>query len=165
MANRTRAVATAIVILASGLATAAEPTVGDLSQVQGETVLLKAKAARAAAQAELDARQKAAGNVSVEAEAPAPVVTSVEGEGERLHAAFLYGSGAVATGTVGDRLPGGFVVESISVDRVALRRGKTLVMAAFSASTLPSMRPSMPNIPATSPGGFTPYMPPPPLAR
>src|SRR5260364_349544 len=102
---RTRTALIAL-LCAAGL-THAEGTVGDLSNIQSDTLLLKAKAERAAAQSELYARS------SVEGEGAAPVVKAAK---------------------PGDTILGGFKVMSVGVDKVELSKGRQRLTVGFAAT-------------------------------
>src|SRR5260363_351233 len=106
---RTRTALIAL-LCAAGL-THAEGTVGALSNIQKDTLLLKAEAERAAAQSELDARS------SVEGEGAAPVVKAV------------YRAGEVMDAKPGATILGGFKVMSVGVDKVELSKGRQRLQA------------------------------------
>jgi type IV pilus biogenesis protein PilP len=124
----------------------AEPTVGDLSKIQGETLIIKAKANREAAQAELDARTRATGGYSGSDESNVPVVKSVYGVRDTLVATFIYPNGTTMEAKVGDTLNGGFKVTKIAVDRVELMRNKKVIQVGFSAT------PPVATVPGPGPG-------------
>src|SRR5260363_233148 len=130
---RTRTALIAL-LCAAGL-THAEGTVGDLSNIQSDTLLLKAKAERAAAQSELDARS------SVEGEGAAPVVKAVYGAGDQLYATFLYRSGVVMDAKPGDTILGGFKVMSVGVDKVELSKGRQRLTVGLPQQRRPSPLP------------------------
>jgi len=134
----------------------AQATVGDLSKIQGETLILKAKANREAAQAELDARSRAAGGYTASDESSLPVVKSVYGVRDTLVATFIYSNGTTMEAKVGDKLNGGYKVTKIAVDKVELMKNKKVIQLGFSA-TPPVSAPT-----AGSPGAGMPqpYMPP-----
>jgi hypothetical protein len=133
---------------AAGLAQA-EGTVGDLSKIQSDTLLLKAKAERAVAQSELDARS------SVEGEGAAPVVKAVYGAGNQLYATFLYRSGVVMDAKPGDTILGGFKVVSVGVDKVELSKGRQRLAVGF-AATAPTQPIAAPPFFPTMPGPIQP---------
>ena len=126
-ANASRA---ALFLLATALALpAAAQNVGELANVQAETMLVKAKAARAEAYAKLNEATKTGGEPSTGTDTGMPVVRGVYGSGERLYATFLYSNGSTVDARRGDSLPGGFVVSGVSASRVELRRaGRTHVI-------------------------------------
>lgn len=142
------------VLLIAGFAHA-EATVGDLSVINSETILLKAKVSRAAAQEELDAKSKVAvGNDDVDA----PVVKSVYGAGGKLFATFLYGSGVAMDAKQGDTILGGLKVMLVSVDKVELSKGSKRLQVGFSG-TAPTVSPQ--RVPGMQqPVVGQPFMPP-----
>lgn len=94
------------------------PTAGDLRLVVSDTMMYKAQAARAQAKADLD---KATGTdspgalgVAQEREGLPRVSQIVEARGAKS-ATFVYPNGTVDLG-IGDSLPGGYKVVSISTD-------------------------------------------------
>ena len=107
-------------------------TVGDLADVQAETLFLRAKAARAEALAKLTEANREAGGATTTntaEQAGVPVVKGVYGSGTRLYATFLYANGSSVDAMKGDRIPGDFVVRSISASRVELgHKGRTHVV-------------------------------------
>lgn len=135
----------------------AQATVGDMSQIQGETLILKAKANREAARADLDARARAAGGYTAADEANVPVVKSVYGSRDTYVATLVYPNGTSMEAKAGDTLNGGFKVAKVSVDRVELVKNKKVIPLTFSA-TSPSAGPA--NIPASLPGAQQPFIPP-----
>lgn len=140
--------------LAPGLALA-QATVGDLSKIQGETLILKAKANREAAQAELDARSRAAGGYTSSDDSNLPVVKSVYGVRNTLVATFIYSNGTTMEAKVGDTLNGGYKVTKIAVDKVELAKNKKVVQLGFSATPPVASPAGMSN-----PGMPQPYIPP-----
>lgn len=140
--------------LAPGLALA-QATVGDLSKIQGETLILKAKANREAAQADLDARSRAAGGYASSDDSNLPVVKSVYGVRNTLVATFIYSNGTTMEAKVGDTLNGGYKVTKIAVDKVELAKNKKVVQLGFSATPPVASPAGMAN-----PGMPQPYIPP-----
>lgn len=138
----------------------AEGTVGDLSRIQSETIILKAKVSRATAQSELDAKSRVG---QVNDDVDAPVVKSVYGVGRKLFASFLYSNGVAMDAKQGDTILGGYKVVTLTVDKVELGKGKRRFVVGFSA-TAPTPAPQS----ATQNGAMfgQPYMPPiaPPVA-
>lgn len=140
------AVPVALLALTVGCGVAlAEGTVGDLSRIQTETLLLKAKVSRASAQAELDAKSR--GGPTGGSDTEAPVVKNVYGVGGKMAATFLYGSGVVVDGRAGDAIPGGFKVVSVSIDKIELSKGGKTFQIGFSAT------PPVQAAPTGTPGG------------
>lgn len=130
-------------------------TVGDLSKIQGETLIIKAKANREAAQADLDARARVTGGYAMSDEVNVPVVKSVYGVRDTLVATFIYSNGTTMEAKVGDTLNGGFKVTKITVDRVELLKNKKVIQLGFSA-----MAPLAPAAGVQIPGVSQPYIPP-----
>ncbi len=124
-------------------------TVGDLSKIQSETLIIKAKASRAAAQAEMNAKNREssgiAGGIANSGEGNVPVVKTVIGQ----TATLLYADGSTRDAKVGDSLPGGFKVTKVTIDKVEIASGKRTTLLGFS-STPPSN---------TSLGGFGAVIP------
>lgn len=129
----------------------AAPTVGDLSRIQGETMIIKAKASREAAQADLDARLRAKGGYGASDDRDVPVVKAVYGGGRERVATFLYSNGTTMEGSVGDTINGGYKVVKIAVDKVELSKDKKVIQVGFSATpTVSSPTKQM----ETNPPGF-----------
>ena len=108
-----------------GKATAQEKEpnqIGTVSKIQAETVILKAKVARATAQAELDSKSRKP-NTPVNTDA-LPMVSKVIGAGPGVTATFLYPGNISFDGRVGDVLAGGYKVEQIAIDRVNVTDAK-----------------------------------------
>lgn len=124
------------VAIATGLSAAgfvhAEGTVGDLSRIQTETLLLKAKVNRATAQAELDSKSHA--GVITSGDLDAPVVKNVYGVGGKMAATFLFSTGITVEGKPGDTIVGGFKVVTVSIDKVELSKDKKIFPVGFSAT-------------------------------
>ncbi|MFJ5299233.1 type IV pilus biogenesis protein PilP [Pseudomonas sp. NPDC088368] len=124
--------------------------VGQLSQVQSETILFKAQAERAKAlnSIESSAPQPVSTVASVpyqQSTRPAPdpgsqprteglpVVSLISGSSRAPQATLLYSSGyEVEAQTIGASLPGGFKLASVSVDGVVLSRDGKLFPLGFS---------------------------------
>lgn len=134
-------------VAAGNMAVAADPSptdisrinIGELSQVQSETLLFTAQAARARAKEDIVNGGKTSTSTSTSAPvqvtqsayttpAPAsnstpqlPVVKTVFRMNNALYATLLYGSGFEVDASVGNaELPGGFKVISVSLDSVVL---------------------------------------------
>jgi len=63
-----------------------------------------------------------------------PVVTLVSGIGDKLQAILRFPNGSRVEVAAGDLAPGGYQVESVSIERVTLSRGKEHYPLAFSAN-------------------------------
>ncbi|WP_256578148.1 type IV pilus biogenesis protein PilP [Pseudomonas sp. PIC25] len=138
----------------------AAATVGELTDVQAETVLAEAKVRLAEAQAKLDGKTSISVPLALGAvpprnvELPAPVVRTLYGSGGRMTASFLFPGGYEADAGAGQELPGGYRVESISLDKVLLSKDGKRFPVGFS-NTAPSLPAENP-----SPGGMiTPALP------
>ncbi|RMV90762.1 type IV pilus biogenesis protein PilP [Pseudomonas coronafaciens] len=134
-------------VAAGNMAVAADPSptdisrinIGELSQVQSETLLFTAQAARARAKEDIVNGGKTSTSTSTSAPVqvtqsayttPAPtsnstpqlpVVKTVFRMNNALYATLLYGSGFEVDASVGNaELPGGFKVISVSLDSVVL---------------------------------------------
>ncbi|KTT49669.1 hypothetical protein SB11R_10030 [Pseudomonas oryzihabitans] len=110
-------------------------TVGELSQVQSQTLLLEAMVKRAEAQQKLDHPNSPANAPAAALTYPAPtagsepaaaeqlpVVKLVYGNGKALHATLLFSGGYDVDATAGMDLPGGYRVTSVSLDSVVVSR-------------------------------------------
>lgn len=132
MRNETMKLVGVVVALMSSSAFA-ESTVGDLSKIQSETLIIKAKVSRATAQAELEAKTR--GSVAAPAiEVDVPVVKNVYGIGKKLMATFLFSSGATIDAREGEVIMGGYKVASLSVDKVELEKGGRRFPVGFSGT-------------------------------
>lgn len=136
-------------------------TVGELSAVQTETLLIKAKAARAAAQAELDksrpvpvmvVRPQRGGAMEEDMGEPAVNmrVTGVHGVGGKRQASVVLGDGTARTVGVGETV-GGVKIVKVGIDEV-------IVSARGRESTIPVIMQS-PQQPQRSAGAPLPGMP------
>ena len=106
-------------------------TVGDLSRVQSETILLKAKVDRATAQAQLDAKTHTGSSINDDVDVP--VVKAVYGVNHKLYATFLFANGVSEDAKIGDEITGGFRVSMLTVDKVVLIKGHRHFNVGFSA--------------------------------
>ena len=140
-------------------APAAAQSVGELADVQAETLLFRARAARAEAISKLHDAEKTEGG-AIESNGDAlPVVRGVYGTAGKLYATFLYSNGSTVDAGVGDTIPGSYVVRSLSATRVILgHRGKTIAVG-FS-----DVRPLEPTVTAaqSAPSFPIPSLSPPP---
>ncbi len=130
-------------VAGGNMAVAADPSptdlsrinIGELSQVQSETLLFTAQAARARAKEDIVNGGKTSTSAPVQVTqtaytmpAPAsnttpqlPVVKTVFRTNNALYATLLYGGGFEVDASVGNaELPGGFKVISVSLDSVVL---------------------------------------------
>lgn len=108
-------------------------TAGDLADLQSRIVYAKAQAQLAELQrksaapvgGETDLAQQAAGNAL-------PVVTGVYGRDRDLYASFLYSNGMDWQAKSGMTAPGGYLVKSVTQDRVVLTRNGRSYVLGFS---------------------------------
>lgn len=142
-ANRARALL--ILLFAAAGPMAAAQSIGDLKDVQGEIILLRAQAAKAQAQAALQAAQGAGGVTSDDG--GIPVVRGVYGRDSNLYATFLYANGSTVDAGAKSRIPGGYTVARVSATSVTLVRGGRSYEVGFS-----DRRPMLPAPAAASPG-------------
>lgn len=131
-------------LAASPSARAADATVGDLTQLQGQVLLKKAQVDLAKQEDELRKLNggSAAGvpmglSASGLGDAGTPSVRSVAGVNGRLYATFVYSSGITADAAAGETIPGGFKVVRVTVDKVELQKGGRRFQVGF-ASHAPS---------------------------
>lgn len=148
MRNSHRRVLLAGLLLGATAAQAAEPyagvSVGQLSQVQSETLLYQAMAERAKAKRALEAEgdsltpptpraQPGAMPVSAQAPETLPVVKSILGSRGSMRAVLLYSGGLEVNAYLGGgELPGGYTVSALTLDRVELTRNGQRYPLGFS---------------------------------
>lgn len=156
----------AIPFFTACIATAAEaplPTIGDLSRVQSETLITKAKAKLMEAKAELHSNSAKAGendggNTSNAAVVVTelPTVTGISGRAGRLYATFRFPNGTTATARSGENLPGGYYVSEVSLNRAVLTMGdKRFPLQHGVVSQQPSQQ-QMPGMPGFGAGMIPP---------
>lgn len=130
-----------LLVLGSAAAADGVATVGDLARVQAETLMLRARAKAEEARSELAAK-RAQGTLGSPAlpigameEQALPVVKSILGT-DRLVATFLYPGNVTVPASVGDALPGGYVLASIdgATNKVEIARGKERFVVGFSTA-------------------------------
>lgn len=119
-------------------------TVGDLSQIQSETILYEAKAKRAKAKGDMQEQLvKAGDDQSLAQSSTSPSVVSSDlptalgssGIVGHFSATFIYPDGNKATAKVGQQIPGGFVVTEVGIDRVEIAKGNRRFLLKFGAAT------------------------------
>lgn len=102
------------------LTAGAEPkTIGDLAEIQSETVLYRAQKERAKALLEL----KSMTGISEETTHVAsqgPVVRTVQGKKPDLHAILIYPGGSEITVKSGDPLPHGMIMGTITAKKITI---------------------------------------------
>lgn len=125
---------------AADLQTPARSTVGDLSQVQSDTIMYEAKAKRAESKGKMQENQAKAGDdpqLSQALAAPPvivaelPTVTGISGAAGRLFATFQYPNGTTISSKSGEHIPGGYQVTEIGIDRVVLTKGDRRIPLQF----------------------------------
>lgn len=126
-------------------------TVGDLSEIQSETIIFDAQAKRAESKAKMQEQSAKAGDdpqfekgqsgapVAVVA-ADLPTVTGISGAAGRLYATFRYANGTTVTSKSGESIAGGFRVAEVGIDRVVLTRGDRRIPLQFGVSTTPAQQ-------------------------
>lgn len=136
----------------------AAATVGDLSQIQSDTILYDAKAARAEAKVKMQTSLAKAGDdlqggpavaqVSVVA-AELPTVIGISGAAGRLFASFRYPNGTTVSSKSGEVIPGGYRVAEVGIDRVVLAKGDRRIPLQFGVASPPpaSAQTSAPMLP------------------
>lgn len=127
-----------VLALAAPASFAADNTVGALSEIQADTLLLRARAEQADARKKLgeDAGGAPPMSSAYGATNPggiAPVVRGVHGANKNLYATFLYSNGSTVEGRLGDQIPGGFRVVALSAERVEIQRGRERIQVGFSS--------------------------------
>lgn len=135
----------ALVLPAAGFcAEPPAPTVGDLSQIQSDTIVYDAKAKRADAKSEMQKNMAKAGDdlqAGPIAMAPPivaselPTVTGISGAAGRLFATFRYPNGTTMSSKSGEQIPGGFMVAEVGIDRVVLTKGDRRIPLQFGVAT------------------------------
>nr|UVN19094.1 hypothetical protein [Pseudomonas aeruginosa] len=128
----------------SSRALAADATVGDLTQLQGQVLLQKAQVDLARQDDELrKLNGGSAGGVPMGlssgglADAGTPSVRSVAGVNGKHYATYVYSSGIMADAAAGQTIPGRFKVVHITVVKVELQKAGRRIQVRF-ASHAPS---------------------------
>ncbi|MBX8588646.1 type IV pilus biogenesis protein PilP [Pseudomonas cichorii] len=118
-------------------------SIGELSQVQSETFLLRAKAEREKARnaaSESPSKNTTSGAMPASSWSPAavgssvslPVVRMVYMSGKVMQAKLLFSSGIEIDASTGTDIPGGFKVAGINLDGVVLTRNGQRYPLGFS---------------------------------
>ncbi|PRW84474.1 type IV pilus biogenesis protein PilP [Pseudomonas fluorescens] len=124
-----------------------QPTVGDLSAIQSETIMYKAQSARAEAKGEMQSFITKAGDDPLLTQmnsapsvvtADLPTVTGISGAAGRLFATFRYSNGTTVSAKSGDRITGGFTVSEVGLDRVVLTLGDRRIPLQFGVINTPA---------------------------
>lgn len=93
--------------------------IGDLAEIQSETVIYRAKKERAQALLELKTITGISGE-SINSSSNLPVVRNVQGKKPDLHAILIYPGGAEITVKPGDILPNGMIMGQITAKKVTI---------------------------------------------
>ncbi len=135
-----KAIAVALLLMFAVVPTyAADNTVGTLSEIQADTLVLRARAEQAEAKKKLGddtGGVASATSTAYGATNPggiAPVVRGVHGANKNLYATFLYSNGSTVEARQGDQIPGGFRVVALSAERVEIQRGNERIQVGFSS--------------------------------
>lgn len=124
-------------------------TIGDLQQVQSETVMFDAKFKRAEAKAKLRSElaktgddQRADSSVGSPVETSViinelPTVIGISGAAGRLLATLRYPNGTTVSCKSGDQIPGGYHVAQVGIDTVMLVRGDRRIPLQFGVASMP----------------------------
>lgn len=94
-------------------------TIGDLVEIQSETILYRAKKERAQALLELKDITRISGENN-DSSSNLPVVRNVQGKKPDLHAILIYPGGSEITVKPGDMLPNGMVMGKIAAKKVTI---------------------------------------------
>lgn len=131
------------------------PTVGELAQIQAETVLIKARAKQEEARSELSAKR----STGVSDDGTLPVVKSILGADRRMIATLIYPGNVVVEAALGDMVPGGYKVVKIHEEsnKVDLLKGKQHFTVGFS-TVVPTAKQQTGSIQSVQ-GGPAPYVP------
>ncbi len=123
--------AVVLCLLSAGAATA-QSTAEQLSQIENDTLVLKAQERQMAVklqlanqQAELTARQTDSGRAAAQpGRGGDPTIVSIEGIGDKLYATLMMTNGASIDVQSGDTLPNGMRVLSIRANEVLVQGDK-----------------------------------------
>jgi type IV pilus biogenesis protein PilP len=161
MSNKSIWCAVLVSLLACAHASA-DPTAEKLSQIEGETLLLKARERQLDVQGSILMKQnqiatiQAATNALTHAPlAGDPQVRSVEGVGRKVVATLQLGDGGVVEVQAGDMLPKGMQVLLIAPGNVIVRKGRQRVRLAQAAqaASVPPMTGAVAGPPPAAPAG------------
>lgn len=94
-------------------------TIGDLAEIQSETVIYRAKKERAQALLELKTITKISGE-SINSSSNLPVVRNIQGKKPDLHAILIYPGGSEITVKPGDILLNGMIMGQITAKKVTI---------------------------------------------
>jgi type IV pilus biogenesis protein PilP len=123
-----------------------QPTIGDLSRVQSATIMFEANAKMAKAKGDMLENQAKAGDDLTDPHATGgaavkeeklPTVVGISGAQGRLFATFLYPDGTTVRSKSGEKVPGGYLVSEVGIDRVVLTVGDRRIPLKFGVASLP----------------------------
>lgn len=150
MRNSVKTTALLATLLCCGAAFA-DPTADKLTQIEAETLLLKARekqldvqASILAKQNEIAAKQNAASQLAQRPATGDPTVQGIEGVGSEVFATLQMSDGNVIDVRTGDVLPNGMRVVAIAPSSVIVQKGKTRVRLARYAPRQTAFNPNVP---------------------
>jgi type IV pilus biogenesis protein PilP len=151
MLSKTKQLAVLAAILVCG-AVRADPTSDKLTQIEVETLLLKARERQLDVQAsiltkqnDIAARQTASQQSTQSPVAGDPVVQGMEGVGGAVFATLQLSDGSIADVQVGDVLVNGMRVVSIAPGGVIVQQGKKRVRLARHSVRQAAFNPHLPS--------------------
>jgi type IV pilus biogenesis protein PilP len=151
MSNSTRHIVILVALLSCGTVLA-DPTSDKLTQIEAETLLLKAREKQLDVQAsiitkqnEIASKQTAHHMLTQLPLAGDPVVQGVEGIGRAVFATLQLSDGSIIDVKVGDVLSNGMQIVSIAPSNVIAQQGKKRIRLA---SYAPRQAMFIPNLPA-----------------
>ncbi|HEY4542823.1 MAG TPA: type IV pilus biogenesis protein PilP [Noviherbaspirillum sp.] len=161
MQNSAKTFVVLVALVACGMA-AADPTSDKLTQIEAETLLLKARERQLEVQANILSRQNEIAtkqNLSTalahNAVVGDPVIVAIEGIGNKLFATLQLNDGNIVDVQAGDTLSNGMQIASVSHGAVIVQNGKRRVRLARQQVIRPAA--FNPNVP--SPGVVVPLPP------
>ncbi|KAB8065242.1 type IV pilus biogenesis protein PilP [Janthinobacterium violaceinigrum] len=159
------ALAAALSLVLSGMARAQNSAAADLTQLEAETTLLKARARKLDVQAQIATRQAEIGRLAAPVASAGANITvrAIEGIGTPLYATLQLDNGEMVDVKAGDVLANGVKVVSVTRDTVMVqrKRGKPFRLA----SAIAALRQAPPALALPLPAGLPPMPPPPGSAR
>lgn len=130
-----------------------KPTVGELSDVQSQTIMYEAEVKRAEAQAKLldlnlqlgeEPQTGSPSSLVQVTESELPTVTGVSGAAGRLYATFRYVNGTTVSAKSGEQIPGNFRVAEVGIDRAVVTRGDRRIPLRFGVANESVPQPQTP---------------------
>jgi type IV pilus biogenesis protein PilP len=138
----------------------AETTANDLTQIEAETTVLKARAKKIEIQAQIASKQAEIDRLAGAATVGEPTVRAIEGIGKTLYSTLQLENGSTIEVRAGDILPNGLKILSITHNavivqgkgrkRFRLASGAPVLRPAHSAPLQP-MRAGVPTLPWSEP--------------